>query len=376
MGAYIMSVSVKGNEQLTSLLNDWYRSMLSQQVIKATNLKKKIDEKISKLSTEPNQEHQDQNLLLYYSLLEFRYNVLTDSLGIQQNSFDAISDYDMPTDHFLRFYYHFFKSIHSTFISNFTEAEEHYKLAEKILVDIPDEIEHAEFYYRIATFYHHTYNMLASIEYANKSRVIFSKYEGYEVKTAFCNSLLGGCCIYLKQYEQAEEYLHCAIDLLQKNKVEDSLLYVKSTMGWLYSDQSMSTLAIRHLSEVTEKIPTHFKAIFLQAKEHYKLGEQSTASKLIVKGLKICREIHNEEYMHHFFILKSLNENIPLEELEKIIQEGILYFEKEELWEYVVEYAELFATKCRQLENHKKVSDYFHICYQARLKLIEKGVLK
>ncbi len=376
MGAYIMSVSVKGNEQLTSLLNDWYRSMLSQQVIKATNLKKKIDEKINKLSIEPDQEHQDQNLLLYYSLLEFRYKVLTDSLGIQQNSFDTISDYDMPTDQFLQFYYHFFKSIHSTFISNYTEAEEHYKLAEKILVAIPDEIEHAEFYYRIATFYHHTYNNLASIEYANKSRAIFSKYEGYEVKTAFCNSLLGGCCIYLKQYEQAEEYLHCAIDLLQKNREEDSLLYVKNTMGWLYSDQSMSTLAIRHLSEVTEKIPTHFKAIFLQAKEHYKLGEQSTASQLIDKGLQICREIHNEEYTHHFSILKKLNENIPLEELEKIIQEGILYFEEEELWEYVVEYAELFATKCRQLENHQKVSDYFHICYQARQKSIAKGVLK
>lgn len=371
-----MSVSVKENEQLTSLLNDWYRSMLSQQVIKATNLKKKIDEKISKLSIEPNQERQDQNLLLYYSLLEFRYTVLTDSLGIQQNSFDAISDYDMPSDHFLRFYYHFFKSIHSTFISNYTEAEEHYKLAEKLLVDIPDEIEHAEFYYRIATFYHHTYKMVASIEYANKSRVIFSKYEGYKVKTAFCNSLLGGCCIYLKQYEQAEEYLYSAIDLLKSNKEPDSLLYVKSTIGWLYSDQSMSTLAIRHLSEVTDKIPTHFKAIFLQAKEHYKLGEQSIASTLIDKGLKICREIHNEEYIHHFFILKRLNENIPLEELEKIIQEGILYFEKEDLWEYVVEYAELFATKCRQLENHKKVSDYFQICYQARRKSIEKGVLK
>lgn len=141
-------------------------------------------------------------------------------------------------------------------------------------------------------------------------------------------------------------------------------------------DQSMSTLAIRHLSEVTEKIPTHFKAIFLQAKEHYKLGEQSMAGQLIDKGLQICREIHNEEYTHHFSILKKLNENIPLEELEKIIQEGILYFEEEELWEYVVEYAELFATKCRQLENHQKVSDYFHICYQARQKSIAKGVLK
>ncbi|MEH7814548.1 tetratricopeptide repeat protein, partial [Bacillus toyonensis] len=60
-------------------------------------------------------------------------------------------------------------------------------------------------------------------------------------------------------------YLYSAIDLLKSNKEVDSLLYVKSTIGWLYSDQSMSTLAIRHLSEVTDKIPTHFKAIFLQA---------------------------------------------------------------------------------------------------------------
>ena len=61
-------------------------------------------------------------------------------------------------------------------------------------------------------------------------------------------------------------------------------------MGWLYSDQSMSTLAIRHLSEVTEKIPTHFKAIFLQAKEHYKLGEQSAASKLIDREYRSAEE--------------------------------------------------------------------------------------
>ncbi len=86
-------------------------------------------------------------------------------------------------------------------------------------------------------------------------------------------------------------------------------------MGWLYSDQSMSTLAIRHLSEVTEKIPT-LQAIFLQAKEHYKLGEQSTASQLIDKGLQICREIHNEEYTPLLYF-KKLNENIPLEELKK-----------------------------------------------------------
>ena len=61
-------------------------------------------------------------------------------------------------------------------------------------------------------------------------------------------------------------------------------------MGWLYSDQSMSTLAIRHLSEVTEKIPTHFKAIFLQAKEHYKLGEQSTPANSLIRDYRFAEK--------------------------------------------------------------------------------------
>jgi len=54
-----MGVSVKTNEQLTSLLNEWYQSMLSQQALKVPNLKKKIDKKISTLSTERNQHRQD-----------------------------------------------------------------------------------------------------------------------------------------------------------------------------------------------------------------------------------------------------------------------------------------------------------------------------
>ena len=124
-------------------------------------------------------------------------------------------------------------------------------------------------------------------------------------------------------------------------------------MGWLYSDQKYVYFSYSSPFRSNRENPTHFKAIFLQAKEHYKLGEQSTASQLIDKGLQICREIHNEEYTHHFSILK-IKRKYSIGRIRKIIQEGILYFEEEELWEYVVEYAELFATKCRQLENHQK----------------------
>ena len=93
--------------------------------------------------------------------------------------------------------------------------------------------------------------------------------------------------------------------------------------------QNFSTLAYSSSSEVTTKMPTHFKAIFLQAREHSKLGEINIAEELIEKGLKICTELNNEEYILHFKILKSLNSNISTEDLEKIIREGITYFDKE-----------------------------------------------
>lgn len=42
---------------------------------------------------------------------------------------------------------------------------------------------------------------------------------------------------------------------------------VRSNLGWLYSSQNLSDLAIRHLSEVTKKMPKHFKAILLKQRK-------------------------------------------------------------------------------------------------------------
>lgn len=68
-----MHVLVKENEQVTKLLNNWYQAMLQEQVLKATNLIQEIDEKINKIKEIQDEQYQEQNLLLYYSLLDFRY---------------------------------------------------------------------------------------------------------------------------------------------------------------------------------------------------------------------------------------------------------------------------------------------------------------
>lgn len=69
MGEYIMIASIKGNEQITKMLNDWYIEIRARHIGKAHKLKLEIDQKIHNIE-------EDQNLLLYYSLLDFRHQYM------------------------------------------------------------------------------------------------------------------------------------------------------------------------------------------------------------------------------------------------------------------------------------------------------------
>lgn len=141
---------------------------------------------------------------------------------------------------------------------------------------------------------------------------------GYEVKVASCETALGTARIFLKQFEKAEEHFNRSIDLLQKHNEEKLILIVRHNLGLLYATQNLSKLAIRHLSEVTEKNIAHFKAVFLQAREHYKLRKTNIIKELIEKGLAVCMELGNEEYVYHFNILRSLNEDEAIKLLEEV----------------------------------------------------------
>ena len=153
------------------------------------------------------------------------------------------------------------------------------------------------------------------------------------MKVASCETALGTARIFLKQFEKAEEHFNRSIDLLQKHNEEKLILIVRHNLGLLYATQNLSKLAIRHLSEVTEKNIAHFKAVFLQAREHYKLRKRNIVKELIVKeliekeliekeliekGLAVCMELGNEEYVYHFNILRSLNEDEVIKLLEEV----------------------------------------------------------
>lgn len=97
-----MGTDVVTKEQMKHSLDNWYRVMLQQNIEKATEMKEEIDSTISGLDV-------DQELSLYFTLLDFRYKMLTDWLNIKENSFERIESFEVPTEGFLAYYYHFLK---------------------------------------------------------------------------------------------------------------------------------------------------------------------------------------------------------------------------------------------------------------------------
>ncbi|MGE7884580.1 tetratricopeptide repeat protein [Bacillus sp. NPDC094077] len=362
-----MNVQVITKENVKTFLDKWYLEIRMQNVESAKELKKELEVEIENIK-------KNQDLMLYYSLLRYRYAVLDKTISIDT---DKIQSLDIPKDSLMEYYYYFFRASHETSLGNYKKAKELYEKAETNLKYIPDELEEAEFYVEYAIFYSYIHQPLMVIEHVSKAKAIFSKHIGYEFKIASCYDVLGHAYIQLKRFEHAEMHLITSMDIIQKrNNKNDENFILRTThnLGYMYSEQNRSKLAIRYLSEVTKKMPNHFRTIFLEARENFKLGETKVALKMIEKGMKVSKELDQEEYEHHFTILKAIIQEVPVEELEKIIAESFIFFEEEGLWQYVLEYSDILAVQLYENGHPLKAGKYFYLAHKGRKEAEKKGL--
>lgn len=190
-----MTIQVVSSAYITNLLNMWYQEIRSQHVDKASEYKQEIEDKLAYME-------ENQNVLLYYSLLDFRHSIWVASLVNANSSVQNIEKEESGMDQFLTYYYHLFKGIFATNNGNYSEARTHYQQAESLLEFVPDDAEKAEFYYRVGTFYYHIYQPLESIRYFTKARYFYLENFGYERNIASCDNIIGLCCTLLKQNEE------------------------------------------------------------------------------------------------------------------------------------------------------------------------------
>ncbi|NKX12476.1 aspartate phosphatase [Bacillus cereus] len=360
---------ILNNEKVTKLLNEWYKVILSKQITKATRMKEEVDEKISVLMVEQKRDLQDQNLLLYYSLLDYSYKVLINKSYVTRSDFDAVEKLTTKTiDEYLKYYYHFYKAVHNTMIANYMEAMEQFEEAERLLEYIPSDIEKAEFNYKLGELYYHLQQPLLTIKHVMKAKDIYKKHEDYVINQIECDTILGLASVTLSQFEQGEELFVKCLDMAKKHNCTRLITLIQYNLGFLYAKQGISATAIRHLMDVYKSERPYHKTVFLLAREHFKLNEIEKAQEFLIQGFDLA----DVEYTHHFRILRAQYDENYKQSLETAIKDGLNYFESQKLYGFMEEYSGFLAKKLYQEGNHEKASQYFNISYDAK-ELLQKG---
>lgn len=370
-----MSLQIKG--EWATLLEQWYTEICREQVEKAAEVRERIankyvdyiqDSVLNEL--EPNQE--EYSLFAYYALIRFRHEILLNDVNDETiqliEDIRGKSENQTFSDRTLNYYYQLFNAIYATTKNQFQVAKDHFIIASQTMDLIPSEKERIEFDYRLAIYYYQTYQSFSAIKLVIKLENDIKDLTGYERIRAACDNLYGLCSNSIRQFEQAEVYFLSALDKAKKAGYERLEMKVRHNLGLLYADQGNPELAINYLSD---SLKENLKTVYLLAREYQKIGLVEKAKENIKKGYELC----DEEYKYHFDILQELNEPTSMKKFDYVIKAGIEYFEREELWKYVVDYVEMLAARMHDKGNIKEASRYFYKAYKAREKT-EGGVLK
>ncbi len=362
-----MKVMVSSSE-MTNLLNSWYAMIRDRNVEKALKLKEEIDEKI-------NHMEENQNLLLYYSLLTFRYNLIH-----SKNIEDAdllmleINQGKNEMDDMLEYYYQLFKGIYMYKQKKYEDALTHFHYAEKKLISIPDPIETAEFHYKLASVYSQHLDILNSIQHTFKAIEIFQTDEHYHLRTADCKNLLGTNHILLGNYDRAEYYLNKAIKYAQLVKCLETESVSLQNLGWMYSRKGESSKAIEYLEKsltwMVENDEYHYqvKTMYIMAKEYFRLQQDENAMYWVNRCYDICGHTQDSEYLGKLNILKAKH-TLNLQDYMCVLREEISSYLDKKYWGNLEEFSHELAKYYEQERNIKEAMKYYKLVIHAKNKL-------
>ncbi|WP_243646921.1 hypothetical protein [Scopulibacillus darangshiensis] len=354
--------TVKNNAE--PLLKTWYHNLRAQNIENARAIKKKIGDEV--------ELEENQPYFLEFLLYDFRYHILLEQFDKAQVLLERIESFKPDINGKLTYYYHFFKGQYAYDQDHLDEALENYLKAENELMELNDEIELAEFHYKMGSVYFHLDYLTTGIQCANRAMKIFKQYDEFEKRVADCKVLLGACYKDLKMFDQGLEFYESAKVCYEKIEDHQHIRIVNVNTGRLLAKKGDSVKAI-HFYELGLENVTEYRLpiLFSLAEEYFKVGNISKGMFWLDKGKEIVAKTNNQIYNYEFSILEA--EYLNTNDIKTVLEEAILYYVDQGLWEYVKNYGISLAELYEEIEDYKKASEYYRLSSQARKKVSLRG---
>ncbi|MEZ7511932.1 response regulator aspartate phosphatase [Bacillus pumilus] len=193
-------------EQVGNRLNDWRIAIRKHDVQSANAMYTELKQLLQEME-------ENQEVLTYYSLLEGKYKLMIYERRGKKLNEQTELDCPSKTNDLIEYYFYLYKALYASYNRDYASAIGLFKIAEKKLQNIPDEIEVAEFHTKIANLYMLLRQSLISLHYIQNAIDIFKSHEGYERRLATAIVIAAANYMDIGDFTRAENYYKKALHI-------------------------------------------------------------------------------------------------------------------------------------------------------------------
>lgn len=191
-------------EEVGAKIVEWYSCIMSSSYEEAKLLKNEVELMLG------NMENNDK-MLAYYSLVEYRHNNMLDGNNRSVNLKDQYKFVETEVDHYLKYLYYFVSGQYEYNKQRYRTAIKLFRKAERLLEYVNDETEELEFFMYIGFIYYRINQYLFATSYLEQAENGFRRIN-YIRKSLNCKQVLGAIYSELREYDKAEQILKEALD--------------------------------------------------------------------------------------------------------------------------------------------------------------------
>ncbi|AMQ72922.1 MULTISPECIES: Rap family tetratricopeptide repeat protein [Bacillus amyloliquefaciens group] len=334
------------SSQVGVKINEWYKMIRQFSVPDAEILKAEVEQEIEEME-------EDQDLLVFYSLMCFRHQLMLDSLEPEDRYRDRptvdelLEKIEKPQKRLtglLKYYSLFFRGMYEFDHKEYVEAIGYYRKAERELNAVSDEMEQAEFHYKIADAYYQIDQHFVSLNHLKKAKQLFEKNQLYKVKVIGCNMMVGANMYDMYRLTEAESYYREALSIargLDEEKVKRIIGVIFHNLGLVYLRGENLIAAEENFKkaiDVKEHIDTVYgvRSLYMMANVLYQCDKAKEARFFYETALNRARTSNEEEYLAKLKIINSLYEEYN----ETAVKQSLGYLEEKRLWSDFAELTE------------------------------------
>lgn len=296
------------SQEVGNMLNTWNLAIQKGDLSAAIEMQDDIDRAIDLME-------ENQDILLYYQLLSFRLKLKLQNISrnldkpfFQRNAPDEKEE---KTNKLMSYYFYFYNGIYHDYLQDYDKALSYFRIAEKKLAYVDDEIEKAEFHYKIAVLFYDLKMTFLSKYHAQIACDTFNAHETYIKRQINCRMLHALNLIDQFEYDKARALFSEAENMIESINDNHLIIHLYYNMGFLESKkenlEEASALFRRTLSYKEIENQDLLKMRCLYELSRIKISSKSNdAIEWIDLGISLSEQVNHNVFQIKFKLLKEL----------------------------------------------------------------------